>query len=207
MYKLIIFDVDGTLIDTEKAVIDSYQKVIYDEFKRYFTPEELSAAYGVPTEKAMENLGFSDPEKASRSYYSYLFKSFSGVVPFAGIEELLAELKKRGLSMGIVTSRNKGEVENDPSLQKLMGYFDYAVCCEDTKKHKPDAEPVLRLLEMAGADIAGAIYVGDTYYDYMCSKNAGIRFALALWGARQTQDIKADYCLKEPHDLIEIIGA
>lgn len=204
MIDLIIFDVDGTMIDTEKAVMESYNYAIKEEFERCLSEEELSAAYGIPTIKAMERLGILDTEKACGRYYEHLFKAFAEVMPFEGIVELLEEVQKQGICCGIVTSRNRSEVEKDVSLQKLMKYFKYVICAEDTKKHKPDAEPALKLIEKAGTDVTNAVYLGDTYYDYMCAKNAGVKFALASWGARNTDGIEADYVLDEPNDLLAL---
>lgn len=206
MFKLVIFDVDGTMIDTEEVVLNSYRYAIYEEFGRQFTQEELSVAYGIPTLQAMERLGVKDIDRACERYFESLFESYAeGIRLFDGIIQLLEELKKRNIVCGIVTSRNKGEVANDVTLQALMKYFDYVICAEDTKKHKPDAEPVNKLLEMAGTDASEVIYLGDTFYDYMCAKNAGAKFALASWGARPDEKIKEDYMLVEPADLLAFV--
>ena len=205
MYSFIIFDVDGTLIDTENAVRESYQQVIFEEFGRNFTEKELSVAYGIPTPKALERLGFKDVEKACTRYFEFLFEGFARSKPFEGIVEMLEEVKSRNIQGGIVTSRNRCEVANDPSLQRLMDYFCCVISTDDTQKHKPDPDPVLKLIERTGADISNSIYLGDTYYDYMCAKNAGVKFALAAWGARNTENIKADYVLREPKELLALL--
>ncbi|HEX2947460.1 MAG TPA: HAD family hydrolase [Clostridia bacterium] len=202
MYNYIIFDVDGTLIDTEKAVEESYRSAIFEETGRRLTADDISKAYGIPTVQAFERLGVSNVERACEIYYDCLFKAFREVKPFEGVGEMLAEVKRLGLGSGIVTSRNRGEVANDASLQGLLKYIDHVICVEDTQKHKPDAEPVLKLLEIAGRDTSEAVYLGDTVYDYMCAKNAGVGFALAAWGASRTEGIDADYVLEKPWDMI-----
>ena len=205
MYTYIIFDVDGTLIDTEKAVEESYRCVMLEETGRQLTEEDIARAYGIPTAQAFERLGAGNVERACRRYYDCLFRAFKNVKPFDGVDEMLAKVKERGLGSGIVTSRVRNEVANDPSLQGLLRYIDHVICADDTKKHKPDAEPVTRLLEVAGRDRSEAVYLGDTYYDFMCAKNAGVRFALAAWGASRTEGIEADYVLSEPGDLLAIL--
>lgn len=202
MHSFIIFDVDGTLIDTEKAVEESYRCAFFEQRGRQLTDEEISKAYGIPTVQAFERLGVCDVDRACQIYYDYLFKAFKKVKPFEGVAEMLAEVKRLGLGSGIATSRNRPEVANDLSLQSLLKYIDHVICVEDTQKHKPDAEPVLKLLEMAGRDSSEAVYLGDTFYDYMCAKNAGVRFALAAWGASRTDGIEADYVLEKPWDII-----
>lgn len=205
MYSFIIFDVDGTLVDTGNAVTEAYRKVIFEGFGRQLTEKDMSLVYGIPSELAMERLGFQDIDRACQQYYKYLFEAFSGVKPFNGIVEMLEELKKRNVAGGVVTSRNRNEVANDPGFQSLLKYFNHIICSEDTEKHKPEPEPVMKLIETANADISKAIYLGDTYYDYMCARNAGVKFALASWGARSTENIEADYVLKEPKDILTLV--
>lgn len=206
MAKLVIFDVDGTMTDTEEVVLKSYQYAICDEFGRQFSKEELSVAYGIPTLQAMERLGVKDIDNACDRYFASLFRAYAdGVRLFDGITQLLKELKKRDIVCGIVTSRDRNEVANDVALQALMKYFDHVICSDDTEKHKPDAEPVNKLLELADMDASEVIYLGDTYYDYMCAKNAGVKFALASWGARPDEKVKEDYLLEKPDDLLALV--
>ncbi len=206
MYELIIFDIDGTMIDTEKAVKESYSYAMFEELGRPLTEEELSLAYGIPTMQAIERLGAKDSDAVARKYFDSLFRAYRAGVPiFDGIAEVLEEVRKRGIKCGIVTSRNREEVSSDTSLKSLMKYFDHVVCAEDTVKHKPEAEPVLKLAEVSGVGLPGMLYLGDTLYDYLCAKNAGVEFALALWGARNTDGMKPDYSLEKPSDLIDII--
>jgi HAD superfamily hydrolase (TIGR01549 family) len=206
MYELVIFDIDGTMIDTEQVVRESYSYAMLEELGHPLTDEELSRAYGIPTMQALERLGAKDIDTAASRYFDSLLGAYRAGVPiFNGIIDVLEELKKRGIKCGVVTSRNKDEVSNDKSLRSLLKYFDYLVCAEDTVKHKPDAEPILKLAEMSGTGLSGLLYLGDTLYDYLCAKNAGIEFALALWGARDTEGIRPDHLLEKPADLLRII--
>ncbi|MDP4093255.1 MAG: HAD family hydrolase [Bacillota bacterium] len=205
MYKCIIFDVDGTLIDTEEAVFKSYQRVIFEELGEYASEAMLLSGYGIPTEKALEIYGLKNIEEAATKYYGYLIENLKEVKPFPGVGKILDAIRERGILTGIVTSRNKLEVEKDSNLQELKGYFNYVVCSEDTIKHKPEGEPLLKFLELSGASAGNAIYIGDTCFDYMCAKNAGIPFALALWGAKNTDGIEAEYLFERPEDILRIL--
>ena len=204
MYDCIIFDVDGTLIDTENAVLTTYRKVFLDEFHRDILPEELRAAYGVPTGLAMKNLGFKNVREAEENYHKHLFKEFCNVKPFNGILPVLEILKSKGIVTGIVTSRDKKEVTNDVCLQGLITYFQYVICTDDTEKHKPDPEPLLKLIEKTGLKASNVLYIGDTYFDYMCAKSAGVDFALALWGTKSSVNINAKYNMDKPADILQL---
>ena len=106
MVKLIIFDVDGTMIDTREAVLKAYRHALSEEFGRQFTETEETIMYGIPTLRAMELLGVQDVDRVSKCYYESLFKAYEEGVPlFDGIVPVLEELKKRNIICGIVTSR------------------------------------------------------------------------------------------------------
>ncbi|NTV89830.1 MAG: HAD family hydrolase [Clostridiales bacterium] len=205
MYKCIVFDVDGTLINTKTEVFRTYKRVCLEESGREYADEEIIRAYSVPTIKALEVLGLKDIDRANRKYHEYLMVAFRGVKPFEGILEVLETLRRNEAETGLVTSRNRDEVTDDACLQSLLKFFPHVVCASDTEKHKPDAEPLLRLLELWGSKPEEAIYIGDTFNDYMCAKNAGVDFALASWGAKNTAGIEADYVLEHPAQLLGII--
>lgn len=206
MYKYIIFDVDGTMIDTEEAVTYGYQSVIFKEFGRYFSDEELLAGSGVPTPQTLAKYGFTDIEKAQKDFYVYLIEGYARSKPFEGILEILDEIKAGNISMGIATSRSNYEVENDSTLQKFINKFDCTVCSDDTVLHKPNPDPLLEAMKRMNADPSETLYIGDTINDRKCAKGAGVKFALALWGSNDAHNIDADIILKKPSDILEIIN-
>ena len=207
MYNYIIFDVDGTMIDTEGAVLKSYQEIVFEEFGKKVSEEELSALYGVPSLPSLEKLGIKDLDKAYKRYFEILSGYFiEGVELFDGISDLLDELRRRNIPCSIVTSRNGEEVAKDATLQKLMHYFEIIISTDDTDKHKPEPDPILKLIELSGKDPSKMLYVGDTLYDCMCANSAGVKFALASWGAKQPENIKADYVLGNPSDLLALVS-
>ncbi len=206
MYNCIIFDVDGTLIDTENAVFSIYQRMVSERLGRNISDEEIKNAYAVPTIQALKQLGFNNDEKAVRDFHQYLMESFKKVKPFEGIMKVLMDLAQNNKVTGIVTSRSSEEVMEDPCLQKMFAYFSYLVCMSDTKRHKPHPEPLLKVVELSGLKVSDTIYIGDSHIDCKCAENAGIDFALALWGARNTDNINAKYMLKHPGQLLEIMN-
>jgi HAD superfamily hydrolase (TIGR01549 family) len=206
MYKLIIFDIDGTLIDTTGVVKETYQYAISEGLGRNLTDEELEGLIGVPTVKAIKKFNVRDYKATCDRYFNKLFEAFSkDVKPFDGIVELLEELVKRKIQCAIVTSRNRSEIGNDAALSSILKYFATVVSFEDTQRHKPDPEPIIKLLEITGHDVSDVIYIGDTYSDYRCALDAGVKFALASWGAKPDDRIRADYTLAKPSDLFGLL--
>lgn len=122
---------------------------------------------------------------------------------FDGIEDLLIILHGRSIQTGIVTSKTREELKDDFLPFGLMDYLPFAVCADDTQKHKPNPEPLLRFMEIAGADPCKSLYIGDTIYDWQCAKAAGVPFGLALWGAKQIDEIKAEHNFAYPGDIIQ----
>lgn len=204
MFRYIIFDIDGTMINTEHAVTHAYQSVIFQKHGRYFTEEELLKGYGVPTRSSLEKYGFTDIEKAMKDYYRYLIDGFKRCSAFDGVLDLIDTLRELKLPMGIVTSRSQYEIDQDPCLQSFINKFDKMVSADETTLHKPNPEPLLKAMEKMKANPNETIYIGDTIFDRKCARNAGIKFALALWGTNNAENIDADYLLKKPEDLLHI---
>lgn len=205
MYKYIIFDIDGTLLDTEFAVLTSLQKLVLEELNKHMSFEELRFALGIPGEVTLEKLKISNVSACNNKWNEYINDNFQHVKVFDKIEETLAALSKMGISMGIVTSKTKEEFQNDFVHFGMDQYFELVVCADDTKKHKPNPEPILKLIEQAGIDNSKAIYIGDTKYDMKCAYSAGIDFALALWGAKSSNGIDANYILEDPKQILELV--
>ena len=205
MYNYIIFDVDGTLLDTEIAVLSSLQKLVSEELNKNYSFEELRFALGIPGEVALNKLGITNILKCSEKWNVYLKEYFHHVKIFDDIKESLVKLNEMGVSIGIVTSKTKEEFLNDFVPFGLSNYFKLVVCADDTEKHKPNPEPLLKFIELSEVDKAETIYIGDTKYDLDCALGAGIDFALALWGAKSSIGIDANYILEKPKQILELV--
>ncbi|MFL0268962.1 HAD family hydrolase [Candidatus Clostridium radicumherbarum] len=205
MYNYIIFDIDGTLLDTEFALLSSLQKLVLEELNKHMSFDELRFALGIPGEVTLEKLKISNVSACIIKWNQYINDSFHLVKVFDKIEETLAALSKMEISMGIVTSKTREEFENDFIPFGLPKYFGSVVCADDTEKHKPNPEPILKLIELTGIDKSKIIYIGDTKYDMECAYSAGIDFALALWGAKSSNGINANYVLDDPKKVLELV--
>lgn len=204
MYDYIAFDIDGTLIDSEEAAITSLQKVLFEETERKYAYEELRWIFGLPGEVSLSKLGVENIELVHERWMNLLKESHHLMKVFSGIETVLQRLHENGVTCGIVTSKTKEELDNDFVPFRLMSYFRYVTCADDTNKHKPDPEPILKFIDISRAVPDKTLYLGDTIYDMKCAHAAGVSFALALWGAGD-KEIPADHKLKEPMDLLGLV--
>lgn len=205
MYHSIIFDIDGTILDTEIAVISSLQKLLAEELGKNYRAEELNFVLGIPGETALNRLGITNSSGINEKWDRYFKEYFNCVKVFDGIRDTLSVLQEMKILAGIVTSKTKEEFQNDFEPFELTKYFQQIVCADDTVRHKPYPDPILKFIELTGVDKSDALYIGDTEYDWKCAADAGIDFALALWGAKSPSGIHADYKLKHPKQIIELI--
>lgn len=204
-YTNIIFDIDGTILDNENAVLSSLQKLVLEKLNKSLSFQELRFSLGIPGEEALTQLGVPDLVESNAKWNRYFKEYFHQVRVFDGIKDTLVKLNEIGVSTGIVTSKTKAEFVSDFIPFRLANYFKLVVCADDTEKHKPDPEPILKLIEMSGADKSKTIYIGDTKYDRDCAFGAGIDFALALWGAKSSHGMNPTYVFEHPEQILGLI--
>lgn len=204
MFNCIIFDVDGTLIDTEFMVKKALQKLLLEEIAQEPSWEELDFILGIPGEVTLNRLGIADTVRASRKWNEYMIEFKHHVNVYPGMEEALELLKSHQITTGLVTSKTQTELNTDFIPFGLMPYFDFYVSASDTQRHKPFPDPLLKFLEISELKADQTIYIGDTIYDQQAANAAGIPFGLALWGTKNPDTIEADYKLKTPLDVLSL---
>lgn len=204
MYNTIIFDVDGTLIDTEIAVLGSLQQMLRADYGREASAEELSFVLGIPGSSSLPQLGIHDIDLGMTRWNEEMKHFYHTMQVFEGITEVMHALKQGELRQGIVTSKTGQELQDDFLPFGLMKYLNHAICADDTERHKPNPDPLLKFLEISGADPATSIYIGDTVYDYECARDAGVDFGLALWGCKNHEGIPAKYKFSHPRDILRL---
>lgn len=204
-YKQIVFDIDGTLLDTEYAVLHSLQDTVREICKKEIPVSELVFALGITGMDALNILDIEEVSPALKLWDRNMAKYADTIKVFDGISELLEGLAGYHCEMGIVTSKTKEEFIHDFCGIGIGRYFKTVVCADDTREHKPNAAPLLKYLKQSGEERGKTLYVGDSRYDSECAENAGIDFALAVWGSHG-RSVRAEYYLETPADLLNIIA-
>ncbi len=144
MIKSIVFDIDGTILDTERAILKSFRDTL-----RQLKPElaelpDMTFVLGIPTGDSLKQLGISDIEHAEQIWMDFYINRHSREnTLFDGIEPVLNGLKAQGFKLGIVTSKNRIEYNNDFTPLGLDHYFNAVICAEDILGTKPN--PALML--------------------------------------------------------------
>ncbi len=204
MYKNIVFDVDGTLINTEYAVLHSLQDTLKEVQNKNYKIEELEFVLGITGETAIKQLGIANVTETVDLWNKNLNSYKNFVCVFDGIKDLLPKLSQ-DYKLGIVTSKTKAEFDEEVTPFGLNKYFGVIICADDTKKHKPNPEPLLKYIELSNAKPEETLYIGDSVYDMQCAKSSGVDFAFAKWGNKR-QNIKAKYVLLNPLDLLNCLS-
>lgn len=204
-YSHIVFDLDGTLIDTERAILPSLRDTLEELTGRPYEEQELTFALGITGADALERLGVADVSAALTLWIEKMYRYEDAVSLFGGVTETLLKLRERGLALGIVTSKTREEFAHDFNRFGIGGYFQTVVCAEDTAEHKPSPAPLLKYMELSGVPRGQALYVGDSIYDSRCAHAAGVDFALALWGAHDPA-IPAQHRVQLPGHLLALSG-
>lgn len=182
-YKHMVFDVDGTLIDSGMADLRGLQDTL-EQLTGVVTPlEELRFSQGIPGITTLQLLGIEDPEGVQKLWIQNIIKYSGNITLFPEMQGALEVLASRGVRLGIVTSRTHQEFDTDFPRYGVVHLFGPMICADDTPGHKPEPDPLLRYMELTGSRPEEVLYVGDTINDSLCAQRSGVDFALALWGA------------------------
>lgn len=185
MTEAILFDLDGTLLDTHDLILESMQHAVKTVLREEIPPEHLMAKVGQPLTTQMWDFT-GDPElhdELLRVYRAYNAVKHDGMVrPFEGVEETLRTLSAEGYPLGVVTSKRHEAAMQGLQLFGLDAYLDCMIGSDDWPEHKPAPGPVAHGAELLGLDPSVCMYVGDSPFDIQAGNGAGCATAAALWG-------------------------
>lgn len=211
----VIFDFDGTVMDTNNIIIKSWQHTFNTLRGRDADLDVLHSSFGEPLEYTIERFFPELPvEEAIKVYRDYHRDKFVDMIElFPGIEEMLAKLKSKGFKTGLATSRLKITTYQGLEKYDLFKYFDVIVTVDDVEESKPDPKFLLRTLEKIGSDPGTSAMVGDTRLDIACANNAGATSILVGWSQALAGKTKEDftgnevpdYIIQTPDELFDII--
>lgn len=178
--KCVLFDLDGTLIDSIPLIRESFRYASKKVLGRELTDELLLANVGKPLEKQMEIISKEKARELVEAYreYNHLYHD-EKVRCYPGIKTLLKELKRRNVKVGVVTSKSKYLAKRGLEVCGIDKYVDALVTADDVKTHKPSPEPIIKCLEELGCSTQKAVFVGDSPFDIRAGKGAGL-FTIAL---------------------------
>ncbi len=212
--KAILFDFDGTIVDTTELIHESMRRATGEVLGRELSRETLMANVGQPLPRQMELLADGQPEKTAELLEVYLHHNeelHEGLIrEFPNVGISLARLRDAGLRLAVVTSKRRFSVEMAlDSFPELRDVFEVFVTLEDTAEHKPLPAPLLKGLELLG-DVSAerAAYVGDAPFDVAAAHAAGVMSVAVSWGAFTAEALHAagpDHLVKDLHSAIDFL--
>lgn len=203
MNRWIIFDVDGTLIETALSNMIGLQVTMKDIYNKKYSKEDVRKYMGIPGDEALRKIGIPESEiKNTWKYWGDKVKEYAHHnYVFDGVEEMLKELNK-GYSLAIVTSKTHEQLEEDFTKRGLLKYFKIWICKEDTDLHKPNPAPLFKAMELGGFKAEEAIYLGDAFVDKEAAIKAGMEFGHCRF-MEQYYLVECNIIFNNPQDIVK----
>ena len=205
----IIFDLDGTIIDTEELILASFRKGSEEVLGEAIPDELVRPLIGIPLIEQARQLVPEHAEELMEAYRRHNIELHDKLIRyFEGTREMLEELRAEGRRLSVVTSKRNEPAMEGLSSFNLQGYFEFVSGLEDTNKHKPDPEPLLVAARRMAVPIEECIYVGDSVYDIQAASAAGMTAIAALWGMYPREQLVgagAKYEAASPSELPALI--
>ena len=209
--RTVLFDLDGTLIDSVRLILDSYHHTLATHGLPPRTDEEWLQGVGTPLTVQFAEWR-DDPaalEAMIATYREYnLLHHDRMVTVYPGVVEAVRTIRERGVATGLVTSKNRLGALRGLTLARLEAMMDVLVCADEVSNPKPHPEPVEKAVALLGADPAGTVYVGDSIHDMRSGRAAGVRTAAVLWGPfgrSHLEGAEPDYWLERPEELVGLV--
>lgn len=215
MIDTVLFDFDGTIMDTNDVIIGSWQHVYKTLRGEEGDLEYILSTFGEPLEYSMETsfpeVSVDESVKIYRDWHRERFLDMIKLFP--GVREMLQEVKARGYKTAIASSRLRFTLNQGLDKYDLGKYFDTVVAVEDAENGKPAPDIVLNTLERLDSKPETSIMVGDSRLDILCAHNAGVPAVLVGWSATLAGKTKEDFpqgeapdfIIDKPSDLLDII--
>ncbi len=210
--KAVLFDFDGTIADTNQLIIDSWKHTHREIYGQEMEEARIIATFGeMLLESFAREFPGQDMDKLLRLYRTFQKERFLDVISiFPGVYELISELKKSGYLVGIVTSRMRETTIQALDSFGLTGFTDAIVAGEDTTRHKPNPDPVLKALQMLDIPASDSIMVGDSAYDMLAAKAANVETVFVRWSVAAKADeldagARPGYIIDEAGDLLDVV--
>lgn len=184
-YKAILFDLDGTLLDTNELIIETFLHVLGEKFPGKYNREHVLPFLGPTLTESFNTIDPALTESLIEAYRAWNIQMHDQmVVPFDGVVDTLYKLKEQGYKLAIVSTKRRDMIDRGIKLMKCENLFDTIVGLEDVKHTKPDPEPIELALKRLGVEKEHALMIGDNYHDIVGGQKAGVDTAAVAWSMK-----------------------
>lgn len=206
----ILFDLDGTLVNTNDLILASFKHTI-----GHFMPEkaesfDITPYIGQPLIDIFESIDKDKAHEMLQMYRKHNAENHDLLIKeYDGVYEAVKQLKEHGLKLAVVTNKVHEMARRGLQATRLEPFFDVVVGFDDVSFGKPHAEPIMKALKSLDATPDSALMVGDSQFDVQAGKNAGTFTACVGWSLKKNeiiQQLKPDYVVHHMSEVVEIVG-
>ena len=206
----VLFDLDGTLIDSGPLILSSFRYTTRRVLGRVIPDAELLAGVGgYGLDEQMRAFDADRVEELVCVYREHNLREYEKVALFPDVRDIVEQLRDEGRRLGVVTVKGRKAVDLTFSLLELDGLFDVVVTSDDTARQKPAPDPLLAALEELGAPAASAAYVGDAPFDIQAARAARVRAIAVSWGGIHPLERlvaqQPDVIINAPAEVLDVV--
>lgn len=211
MIQCVLFDLDGTTVDTNELIIWTIQHLFRWHGGTELSRDSIIAQMGGPLEDQMRHFsGRDDVADLVRLYRKYNGERHDEMVAlFPGVLDTVRRLHEAGRKIGIVTNKSRDSTVRTLDMFGLSPYVRSVVTSEDVARPKPDPEPIVKAMRELGARPEETVMVGDSPYDLLAAKAAGVT-AVAVGWSLKARDVLvasgADRIIGDMRELLDVCG-
>jgi len=206
----ILFDLDGTLINTNELIIASFMHTLEKYYPNQYQREHVIPFMGPTLVESFSTVDQERVEELIAEYRQFNIKMHDEFVEeYETVFETVEALHNKGYKIGIVTTKARNVVEMGLNFSRLKQFFDTVITIDDVKNAKPHPEPIQLALKKLNSTPEETIMVGDNYHDIEGGKNAGTKTAGVAWslkGKDFLETYQPDFMLEKMSDILQILG-
>lgn len=209
MIKYLLFDLDGTILDTNEIIIKAFEHTLKFHLDYDLKRDEIIKVFGEPLIKQMKYFHPDLADEMCKTYRKYYCQhSLELTHPFPQVKEALEKLKLLNIPMGVITNKHRQIAIESLKECELWPYFQFVIGGDELENSKPHPEPVLKGMEYLNAHPEETLMIGDSPLDLEAAHRAGIKAALVDWNIFPNErfaKIQPDYYLSTMTDLFQIL--
>lgn len=186
----IIFDIDGTLTETNELIYATFNHVIKKHLDKTYTIPEITALFGPTAEVIIRELVKENTEEAVEDYFSFYESNHNNMAKaYDGITEIVIALKKQRIPLSIYTGKGRRSALITLKQVGLFDYFDMIVTGDDIADHKPSPEGVDLFVDKFNLPREKVLMIGDAPADIKAARATGIKIASVLWDSYAKDEV------------------
>lgn len=211
MIKTVLFDLDGTILNTNELIVASFLHTLEGETEKRYTREDIVSNFGRSLiDQLREYTGQEDVERFIQKYRAYNISRHDDLIAeFPNVREVLDKLARGGIKLGVVTSKVRRTTLMGLERFSMKEHMGSIITVDEVSEPKPSPEGIRKAMAELGADPATTLMVGDSQYDLLAAKAAGVRVAAVAWSEKGLDFLNQfgpDYVIQDMRDLLELCG-